>query len=405
MTEIASKGLQMSETESQLVLIKRGAEELLVEAELVEKLKTGRPLRIKAGFDPTAPDLHLGHTVLLNKLRHFQELGHYVMFLIGDFTGMIGDPTGKSATRPPLSREQILQNAQTYKEQVFKILDADKTEVCFNSVWFEPLGAAGMIKLAAHQTVARMLERDDFSKRYGSNQPIAIHEFLYPLCQGYDSVAMKSDVELGGTDQKFNLLVGRELQKHYGQAPQCVLMMPLLEGLDGVNKMSKSLGNYVGIAEAPKEIFGKLMSVSDDLMWRYYDLLSFRSAAEIVTYKREIAEGRNPRDVKVLLAQEIVARFHSQKDAEDALADFEARFQRGAIPDDIPEVSVPAGTVAQVLKQASLVGSTSEAMRMIDGGGVRLDGTKVEDKGLQLEVGVVVVLQVGKRKFARVTVV
>jgi tyrosyl-tRNA synthetase len=405
MTEIAPKGLQMSETESQLVLIKRGAEELLVEAELVEKLKSGRPLRIKAGFDPTAPDLHLGHTVLLNKLRHFQELGHHVMFLIGDFTGMIGDPTGKSATRPPLSREQILQNAQTYKEQVFKILDADKTEVCFNSVWFEPLGAAGMIKLAAHQTVARMLERDDFSKRYGSNQPIAIHEFLYPLCQGYDSVAMKSDVELGGTDQKFNLLVGRELQKHYGQAPQCVLMMPLLEGLDGVNKMSKSLGNYVGIAEAPKEIFGKLMSVSDDLMWRYYNLLSFRSAAEIAAYKREIAEGRNPRDVKVLLAQEIVARFHSQKDAEDALADFEARFQRGAIPDDIPEVSVPAGTVAQVLKQASLVGSTSEAMRMIDGGGVRLDGTKIEDKGLQLEVGAVVVLQVGKRKFARVTVV
>lgn len=395
----------MSETESQLALIKRGAEELLVEAELVEKLKTGRPLRIKAGFDPTAPDLHLGHTVLLNKLRHFQELGHHVMFLIGDFTGMIGDPTGKSATRPPLSREQILQNAQTYKEQVFKILDADKTEVCFNSVWFEPLGAAGMIKLAAHQTVARMLERDDFSKRYGSNQPIAIHEFLYPLCQGYDSVAMKSDVELGGTDQKFNLLVGRELQKHYGQAPQCVLMMPLLEGLDGVNKMSKSLGNYVGIAEAPKEIFGKLMSVSDDLMWRYYNLLSFRSANEIAAFKREIAEGRNPRDVKVLLAQEIVARFHSQKDAEDALADFEARFQRGAIPEDIPEVSVPAGTVAQVLKQAALVGSTSEAMRMIDGGGVRLDGTKVEDKGLQLEVGAVVVLQVGKRKFARVTVI
>lgn len=394
----------MSEIESQLALIKRGAEELLVEAELVEKLKTGRPLRIKAGFDPTAPDLHLGHTVLLNKLRHFQELGHHIMFLIGDFTGMIGDPTGKSTTRPPLSREQILQNAQTYREQVFKILDADKTEVCFNSVWFEPLGAAGMIKLAAHQTVARMLERDDFSKRYGSNQPIAIHEFLYPLCQGYDSVAMKSDVELGGTDQKFNLLVGRELQKHYGQSPQCVLMMPLLEGLDGVNKMSKSLGNYVGIAEAPKDIFGKLMSVSDELMWRYYDLLSFRSGSDISTLKREVSEGRNPRDVKVMLAQEIVARFHSQKDAEEALADFEARFQRGAIPDDIPEVTVPAGAIAQVMKHAGLVASTSEAMRMIDGGGVRLDGTKVEDRGLQLSAGVTVVLQVGKRKYARVTV-
>lgn len=394
----------MSEIESQLALIKRGAEELLVEAELVEKLKTGRPLRIKAGFDPTAPDLHLGHTVLLNKLRHFQELGHHIMFLIGDFTGMIGDPTGKSTTRPPLSREQILQNAQTYREQVFKILDADKTEVCFNSVWFEPLGAAGMIKLAAHQTVARMLERDDFSKRYGSNQPIAIHEFLYPLCQGYDSVAMKSDVELGGTDQKFNLLVGRELQKHYGQSPQCVLMMPLLEGLDGVNKMSKSLGNYVGIAEAPKDIFGKLMSVSDELMWRYYDLLSFRSGSDISTLKREVSEGRNPRDVKVMLAQEIVARFHSQKDAGEALADFEARFQRGAIPDDIPEVTVPAGAIAQVMKHAGLVASTSEAMRMIDGGGVRLDGTKVEDRGLQLSAGVSVVLQVGKRKYARVTV-
>lgn len=393
----------MIDIESQLALIKRGADELLIEAELVEKLKSGRPLRIKAGFDPTAPDLHLGHTVLINKLRHFQDLGHHIMFLIGDFTGMIGDPTGKNATRPPLSREQILENAQTYRAQVFKILDPEKTEVCFNSTWFEGMGAAGMIKLAALHTVARMLERDDFSKRYANGQPIAIHEFLYPLCQGYDSVAMKADVELGGTDQKFNLLVGRELQKHYGQAPQCVLMMPLLEGLDGVNKMSKSLGNYVGIAEPPKEIFGKLMSVSDDLMWRYYDLLSFRGNAEIARLKEEVAGGRNPRDVKVMLAQEIVARFHSQKDAEEALTDFEARFQRGAMPDEMPEVSVPAGPVGLVLKAAGLVASTSEALRMIEGGGVRIDGEKVSDKGLVLSAGTTIVMQVGKRKFARVS--
>jgi tyrosyl-tRNA synthetase len=393
----------MIDVESQLALIRRGADELLIETELVDKLKSGRPLRIKAGFDPTAPDLHLGHTVLINKLRHFQELGHHILFLIGDFTGMIGDPTGKNATRPPLSREQILDNAQTYRQQVFKILDPEKTEVCFNSVWFEGMGAAGMIKLAALHTVARMLERDDFAKRYAGGQPIAIHEFLYPLCQGYDSVAMKADVELGGTDQKFNLLVGRELQKHYGQAPQCILMMPLLEGLDGVNKMSKSLGNYVGIAEPPKEIFGKLMSVSDELMWRYYDLLSFRGNAEIVRLKEEVAGGRNPRDVKVALAQEIVARFHSQKDAEEALADFEARFQRGAMPDEMPEVSVAAGPVTQVLKQAGLVTSTSEAMRMIDGGGVRVDGEKVSDKGLVFTAGSTIVMQVGKRKFARVS--
>lgn len=392
----------MVDIESQLALIKRGADELLIEAELMERLKTGRPLRIKAGFDPTAPDLHLGHTVLINKLRHFQDLGHHIMFLIGDFTGMIGDPTGKNATRPPLSREQILDNAQTYRQQVFKILDPDKTEICFNSTWFEGMGAAGMIKLAALHTVARMLERDDFAKRYAGNQPIAIHEFLYPLCQGYDSVAMKADVELGGTDQKFNLLVGRELQKHYGQAPQCILMMPLLEGLDGVNKMSKSLGNYVGIAEPPKEIFGKLMSVSDELMWRYYDLLSFRGNEEIARLKREVTEGRNPRDVKVALAQEIVARFHSRKDAEGALADFEARFQRGAMPEDMPETTVPASPIAQVLKQAGLVASTSEALRMIDGGGVRLDGEKLSDKSLVLKAGETVVLQVGKRKFARV---
>ena len=393
----------MIDIESQLSVIKRGADELLIETELIEKLKCERPLRIKAGFDPTAPDLHLGHTVLINKLRHFQDLGHHILFLIGDFTGMIGDPTGKNATRPPLSREQILANAKTYREQVFKILDAEKTEVCFNSTWFEPMGAAGMIKLAAMHTVARMLERDDFAKRYASRQPIAIHEFLYPLCQGYDSVAMKADVELGGTDQKFNLLVGRELQKHYGQSPQCILMMPLLEGLDGVNKMSKSLGNYVGIAEPPKEIFGKLMSISDDLMWRYYDLLSFRGNDEIARLRQEVSDGRNPRDVKVMLAQEIVARFHSQKDAEEALADFEARFQRGAMPDDMPELAVPAGPVAQVLKQAGLVASTSEAMRMIDGGGVRANGDKVADKNLVLGAGETIVLQVGKRKFARVT--
>ncbi len=393
----------MGDIDSQLALIKRGADELLVEAELMEKLKTGRPLRIKAGFDPTAPDLHLGHTVLINKLRHFQDLGHHVMFLIGDFTGMIGDPSGKNSTRPPLSREQILENADTYREQVFKILDPGKTEVCFNSTWFEPLGAAGMIKLAARHTVARMLERDDFSKRYSNNQPIAIHEFLYPLCQGYDSVAMKADVELGGTDQKFNLLVGRELQRHYGQPQQCVLMMPLLEGLDGVNKMSKSLANYIGIAESPTEIFGKLMSVSDDLMWRYYELLSFRSSDEIARFKREIADGRNPRDVKVLLGQEIVARFHSSKDAEDALSEFEARFQRGVLPDDMPELSVVAGTLAQVLKAAGLTASTSDALRMIDGGGVRINGEKVGDRDTALNVGECMVLQVGKRKFARVT--
>ncbi len=395
--------------QSQLARIKRGSDELLVEAELVDKLKQNRPLRVKAGFDPTAPDLHLGHTVLINKLRHFQDLGHHVMFLIGDFTGMIGDPTGKNTTRPPLSREQVVENARTYQEQVFKILDPGKTEICFNSTWFEPLGAAGMIKLAAHHTVARMLERDDFSKRYTNNQPIAIHEFLYPLCQGYDSVAMKSDVELGGTDQKFNLLVGRELQKHYGQAPQCVLMMPLLEGLDGVNKMSKSLGNYIGITEPPQEIFGKLMSVSDALMWRYYELLSFRPESEVAGFRREVAEGRNPRDIKVLLAQEIVARFHSVAAAESALADFEARFQRGVLPDEMPEIRLAATDgalpIAQVLKQSGLTSSTSDALRMIEQGGVRLNGEKVSDKSLQLAVNEVFVLQVGKRKFARITLI
>lgn len=397
----------MIDVENSLSLIKRGCEELLVEAELVEKLKSGRPLRVKTGFDPTAPDLHLGHTVLINKMRHFQELGHHIMFLIGDFTGMIGDPSGKNATRPPLTREQILENARTYQEQVFKILDPEKTEICFNSTWMDPLGAAGMLRLAATHTVARMLERDDFAKRYANGQSIAIHEFLYPLCQGYDSVAMRADIELGGTDQKFNLLVGRELQKHYGQAPQCVLMMPLLVGLDGVNKMSKSLGNYVGINEPPREIFGKLMSVSDDLMWRYYELLSFRSDAEIARLRQEVAEGRNPRDAKVAFAQEIVARFHGQQAAADALADFEARFRHGAIPDDIEELSLTGEgpwTIAQVLKQAGLSASTSEALRMVDQGGVRIDGEKVGDRGLVLEGEGPFVLQVGKRRFARVRI-
>ena len=396
----------MTDVSAAIELIKRGTDALLLEVELIERLKSGRPLRVKAGFDPTAPDLHLGHTVLINKLRHFQELGHRVQFLIGDFTGMIGDPSGKNTTRPPLSREQIMDNARTYEDQVFKILDPDKTEICFNSTWMDKLGAADMIRLASHQTVARMLERDDFAKRYGSNQPIAIHEFLYPLVQGYDSVAMKADVELGGTDQRFNLLMGRELQKHYGQPPQCVVMMPLLEGLDGVNKMSKSLGNYIGISEAPKEIFGKTMSVSDVLMWRYYDLLSFRSSTEIAALKRAVEDGRNPRDVKVMLAQELVARFHGARAAEEALADFEARFQRNAIPEDLPEVTIVAGSeglaLFQVLKQAGLTGSTSEAMRMIEQGAVRLNGERADDKGLRLCAGETLVLQVGKRKFAAV---
>jgi len=397
----------MSQLNDVLAIIKRGCDELLIEQELVEKLKTRRPLRVKAGFDPTAPDLHLGHTVLINKLRQLQDLGHHVLFLIGDFTGMIGDPTGKSATRPPLTREQVEENAKSYREQVFKILKPEQTEVVFNSTWLSDLGAAGMIKLAASHTVARMLERDDFSKRYKGNQPIAIHEFLYPLLQGYDSVALKADLELGGTDQKFNLLMGRELQKQAGQAPQCILTMPLLEGLDGVNKMSKSLGNYVGIAEAPQEIFGKLMSVSDDLMWKYIELLSFESLATIQQWKADVQAGANPRNIKVRFAQEIVARFHSAQAAEQALADFEARFQKGALPEDIPELTVVCQdgslAIAQMLKQANLVASTSEAMRMIDQGGVRLDGEKVSDKTMKLAAGTTLVAQVGKRKFARVT--
>jgi len=391
----------------QLAIIKRGADELLIEAELVEKLKKGNPLRIKAGFDPTAPDLHLGHTVLINKLRQFQDLGHQVLFLIGDFTGMIGDPTGKSTTRPPLTAEQVQENAKSYTAQVFKILKPEQTEVVFNSTWLTELGAAGMLKLAASHTVARMLERDDFTKRYKANQPIAIHEFLYPLLQGYDSVALKSDLELGGTDQKFNLLMGRELQKQAGQSQQCVLTMPLLEGLDGVNKMSKSLGNYIGIAEAPEVIFAKIMSVSDELMWRYIELLSFETLETIAKWKADVTAGANPRDIKVSFAQEIVARFHSQADAEKALADFQTR-SKGGIPDDVPEVSVTIEGdtigIAQLLKLAGLVASTSEAFRSIEQGGIKLDGEKVSDKALTLNKGVSVVAQVGKRKFANVTI-
>jgi tyrosyl-tRNA synthetase len=405
----------MDEIDRQLEIIRRGCNELIVEAELRDKIRTGRPLRVKLGMDPTAPDLHLGHTVVINKLRQFQDLGHHIQFLIGDFTGMIGDPSGKNATRPPLSREQILQNAKTYQDQVFKILDANRTEILFNSKWSEELGAAGLIRLAATWTVARMLERDDFGKRYAARQPIAIHEFLYPLMQGYDSVAMKSDVELGGTDQKFNLLVGRELQKHYGLAQQCILTMPLLEGTDGVEKMSKSLGNYVGISEPPQAIFGKLMSISDELMWRYVELLSVESLETIGGWKKETAGGRNPRDIKVLFAREIVSRFHSVRDAERAQADFEARFRDNAVPESIPEVTVkvpgerrnaaPGMAIAKVLKECQLVSSISEGLRMIEQGGVRINGERVSDKDLALARGDTVVLQVGKRKFARVTLV
>jgi len=391
-----------------LSLIKRGADELLLESDLLHKFALARPLRIKAGFDPTAPDLHLGHTVLLNKMRQFQDLGHLALFLIGDFTGLIGDPSGKNATRPALSREQIIENARSYREQVFKVLDPEKTEIVFNSTWMDRFNAADLIKLAATHTVARMLERDDFSKRYRGNQPIAIHEFIYPLVQGYDSVALKADVELGGTDQKFNLLMGRELQKHYGQPTQCVLTMPLLEGLDGVNKMSKSLGNYVGITDAPPEMFGKLMSISDTLMWRYLELLSWRSMGEINGWRAEVADGRNPRDIKVLLAQEIVTRFHTRQDAENALAEFEARFRQGVLPENMPEASVSAPdgsiTVPQLLKQAGLVDGTSEAMRMIQQGAVKLDGELINDKATLVKAGSVVVAQVGKRKFSRITV-
>ena len=398
----------MTQVNEALQIIKRGCDELLVEQELVDKLATGKSLRVKAGFDPTAPDLHLGHTVLLNKLRQFQELGHEAMFLIGDFTGMIGDPTGKNATRKPLTRDDVIENARTYEQQIFKILDPEKTLVMFNSSWMAEMSATDLIGLAAKHTVARMLERDDFHKRYSSGQSISIHEFLYPLIQGYDSVAMKADVELGGTDQKFNLLVGRELQKHYGQPPQVVLTMPILEGLDGVQKMSKSLGNYIGIHEPPNEMFGKLLSVSDDLMWRYIELLSFQPLAQVSKWKMETEEGRNPRDIKVMFAQEIVTRFHSKAAAEAALVDFEARFRQGAMPDEMPEVTLIGGAdglpISQVLKQAGLTASTSDALRMIDQGGVKLDGAKLSDKALKLKTGEIVVAQVGKRKFARITV-
>jgi tyrosyl-tRNA synthetase len=398
----------MTQWQQALAEIKRGCEEVLLEEELVAKLKEGKPLKVKAGFDPTAPDLHLGHTVLINKLRTFQQLGHEVIFLIGDFTGMIGDPTGKNVTRKPLTREDVLANAQTYQEQVFKILDPAKTRIAFNSEWMEQLGAAGMIKLAARQTVARMLERDDFKKRYANNQSIAIHEFLYPLVQGWDSVALQADIEMGGTDQRFNLLMGRELQKDEGQRPQTVIMVPLLEGLDGVQKMSKSLGNYIGITDSPTEMFGKMMSITDDLMWRYYDLLSFRPLAEIAELKQQAAAGRNPRDIKIELAKEIIARFHDEAAAEAAHADFTQRFSKNALPDDIPELTLTLATesiaIPQLLKEAGLVESTSEAMRMIKQGAVKLNGDeKVEDSKLEFAKGSSTIFQVGKRKFAKVT--
>ncbi len=389
-------------------IIKRGTDEILLEKDLESKLKSGKLLRIKAGFDPTAPDLHLGHTVLLNKLRQFQDLGHEIMFLIGDFTGMIGDPTGKSATRPPLTRDQVIENARSYEQQVFKILEPEKTLVMFNSSWMNEMSPAGLIELAAKHTVARMLERDDFSKRYKSGQSISIHEFLYPLIQGYDSVAMKADVELGGTDQKFNLLVGRQLQETYGQQPQVVITMPILEGLDGVQKMSKSLGNYIGINESADEMFGKLMSISDELMWRYFELLSFRPLTEIEKFGQDIAEGTNPRDIKFLLCEEIIERFHDRDAAIKARENFIARFQKGAMPDEMPEIALSAVDgqigVANVLKDAGLVTSTSEAMRMIKQGAVKIDAEKITDPKMTLEPGAQYVIQVGKRRFARVTI-
>ena len=394
--------------EESLEIIRRGAEEILLESELEKKLARGKPLRIKAGFDPTAPDLHLGHTVLINKLRQFQELGHEILFLIGDFTGMIGDPTGKSQTRPPLTREQVVVNAQSYTDQVFKILDPQRTKVVFNSEWMNGVGAAGMIQLAAKHTVARMLERDDFSKRYKSGQPIAIHEFLYPLIQGWDSVELRADVELGGTDQKFNLLVGRQLQEAEGQEPQVVVTMPILEGLDGVQKMSKSLGNYIGITDAPDEMFGKVMSISDELMWRYFELLSFRGLEDIAALKQQIARGANPRDAKFELAGELVARFHSKEAAERAQQAFVDRFQKGAMPEEIAEcvlAAVEGGLpIANALKEAGLVSSTSEAHRMIKQGAVRIDGEKLEDRDRVFASGDVVICQVGKRKFAKIRV-
>ncbi len=402
--EIMTKN--MPNINEQLALIRRGSDEILLEDDLRERLESGKPLRVKVGFDPTAPDLHLGHTVLINKMRQFQSLGHQVIFLIGDFTGLIGDPTGKNVTRKPLTREAVERNAETYKEQIFKILDPEKTEIAFNSSWMNELGSAGLIQLAAQHTVARMLERDDFSKRYKGGQPIAIHEFLYPLVQGYDSVALKSDVELGGTDQKFNLLMGRELQKNYGQKPQIVLTMPLLEGLDGINKMSKSLNNYIGITDTPDDMFGKIMSISDELMWRYFDLLSFRSNDELEVFKQEVEAGKNPRDVKFLLAEEIITRFHSAGDATKAQTAVIARFQKGAMPDEMPELKLnaPEGDlgIANLLKDAGLVNSTSDGMRMIRQGAVKIDGERIEDTRLRMKSGTEHVYQVGKRRFARV---
>jgi tyrosyl-tRNA synthetase len=400
----------MASIESSLVIIKRGVADILLEEGLRRKLETGRPLRVKAGFDPTAPDLHLGHTVLLNKLRQLQELGHEIFFLVGDFTGLIGDPTGKSATRKPLTREEVQANARTYQEQVFRILDPDRTQVVFNSAWLEPLGAAGLIQLAARHTVARMLERDDFAKRYRSGQPIAIHELLYPLIQGYDSVALRADIELGGTDQTFNLLVGRQLQEAYGQEPQVVMTLPILEGLDGVQKMSKSLGNYIGITDPPEEMFGKLMSVSDELMWRYFELLSARDISEIAAWQDAVRQGANPRDIKVELGLELVTRFHDAAKARHAFDAFVARFQRGDIPEDIPEHTVTASDgdairLANLLKEAGLVESTSKAMQLVAQGAVRIDGERVEDPRLVVSAGPLQTYQVGKRRAARVRVV
>jgi len=397
----------MSSIKEQIAELSRGTDEVLPEDGLLAKLKQGRPLIVKAGFDPTAPDLHIGHTVLINKMRQFQQLGHDVVFLIGDFTGMIGDPSGKNATRPPLSPDEIKANAKTYEAQIFKILDADKTRVEFNSNWMGDMDAAGLIKLAARHTVARMLERDDFNKRYKGGQSISIHEFLYPLVQGYDSVALKADVELGGTDQKFNLLVGRQLQQDFGQEPQIVMTTPLLEGLDGVQKMSKSLDNYIGITDAPGEMFGKIMSISDDLMWRYFEVLSFRSLEDIAQLKKAVADGMNPRDAKFELGVEIVARFYDDAAAEDARQEFISRFQKGAMPDEIPDKALDSQDgqlgIAHLLKGAELVSSTSEAFRMIKQGAVKIDGERVEDRGLQIDAGTTHIYQVGKRKFARVT--
>ncbi len=399
----------MSAIDESLSIIKRGSEEILIEEDLIKKLKEGRPLRIKAGFDPTAPDLHLGHTVLINKLRQFQELGHEILFLIGDYTAMIGDPTGKSATRPPLTRDDVKKNSETYQHQIFKILDPEKTQVMFNSSWMNAMSSAEIIQLAAKHTVARMLERDDFNKRYTSGQSIAIHEFLYPLIQGYDSVAMRADVEIGGTDQKFNLLVGRQLQEAYGQTPQIVLTMPILEGLDGVQKMSKSLGNYIGITDTPDDMFGKIMSISDELMWRYFELLSFRPMSEIEQFQKEVEAGANPRDIKFILAMEIIERFHDASSAQKAKDSFIARFQKGSMPDEMPELEIqseePSMAIANLLREAQMVQSTSEAMRMIKQGAVKIDGEKVEDQRLQIAVNSEHIYQVGKRKFTRIKLI